>query len=430
MRRTAAPKAHAPPCRGAPAVSGALGALRHALLLFATAATLAACGGGGGGDTATVAAVADVPGTPSIAAPAVAGSNVVAVRVDRGIDNSAINQPFVTVTVCQPGSNSCVDVDHVLVDTGSSGLRIAASALPPDWRLPQVTAPSGVPLGECAQFASGFSWGAVRRADVRLGGERAANLPVQVVGDPAQGFGQVPAACSATGAEIGAGRGARGILGIGLFNNDCGEACEVSTAPGVYYACDAAGCTGTRAPIASQVTNPVSRFAVNNNGVALVLPPLPLGGTAEASGSLIFGVGTQSNNQLGNARVYNTDARGRYTVVYKGVSYPNSFLDSGSNGIFLRDSSLPLCGDFYCPATALSLTATTISATGVSGTVSFQVEAVSALRPDAAAGHLAGPFGALVRTVDFGLPFFFGRTVFVARSGAPTPAGPGPYWAY
>ena len=31
---------------------------------------------------------------------------------------------------------------------------------------------------------------------------------------------------------------------------------------------------------------------------------------------------------------------------------------------------------------------------------------------------------------DWGLPFFYGRTVFTAIEGAATPGGAGPYWAY
>jgi hypothetical protein len=30
----------------------------------------------------------------------------------------------------------------------------------------------------------------------------------------------------------------------------------------------------------------------------------------------------------------------------------------------------------------------------------------------------------------WGLPFFFGRTVFLAIEGQPTPAGAGPYYAF
>ncbi|HZU45234.1 MAG TPA: DUF3443 family protein, partial [Terriglobales bacterium] len=33
-------------------------------------------------------------------------------------------------------------------------------------------------------------------------------------------------------------------------------------------------------------------------------------------------------------------------------------------------------------------------------------------------------------TFDWGLSFFFGRTVFTAIEGQNTPAGPGPYFAY
>ncbi len=36
----------------------------------------------------------------------------------------------VSVTVCEPGSGRCATVDDVLVDTGSTGLRLEASAVP------------------------------------------------------------------------------------------------------------------------------------------------------------------------------------------------------------------------------------------------------------------------------------------------------------
>ncbi len=199
----------------------------------------------------------------------------------------------------------------------------------------------------------------------------------------------------------------------------------------MYFACNGGGgCTSTLLATASQVANPVASFAVNNNGVVLMLPAVPPGGAGRATGSLVFGIGTQANNQLGTATVFATDADGFFTTTYKGVNYTRSFIDSGSNGLFFNDASLPSCGDFYCPPGApLTLSATNTSATGTSGTVTFTLDSVTAIRIDAGAAHIGGTNG-LSSSFDWGLPFFFGRSVFVARSGAATPAGPGPYWAY
>src|SRR5512140_2470345 len=92
-----------------------------ALLLFAV---LAGCGGGGSGD-----APAPAPGQTGSPPPAPTGANVLAITVDHGTDGTAFNTPFGTVTVCVPGTSTCQSIDHVLVDTGSFGLRLASSAL-------------------------------------------------------------------------------------------------------------------------------------------------------------------------------------------------------------------------------------------------------------------------------------------------------------
>ena len=122
---------------------------------------LASCGGGGGGG-----------GTPSAGSaipPAASGLNVLPLVVDAGPPGTGnVNIPYVSVTVCVPGSAVCQTIDHVLVDTGSTGLRLFASALDPALFLPAQTDASGNPLADCAVFASGYSWGAVRRANVRL----------------------------------------------------------------------------------------------------------------------------------------------------------------------------------------------------------------------------------------------------------------------
>jgi len=389
-------------------------------------ALLVACGGGGG-DAGSTNARAAAAGNAS----AVPGSNVLPIRVDAGTDGSAINQPFVSITICEPGTSNCATVDRVIVDTGSSGLRLSGAALPASLRqlLPVINAGDGSPAGQCAQFASGFAWGSVRQADVRMGGETAARVSIQVINDPVSPYAAVPAQCSSTGADIGGGQGANGILGVGFFDEDCGVACAVSSAPRVYYGCSAAGCTPATMPLASQVSNPVARLPVNNNGVVVVLPEVPLGGVGDVQGSLVLGIGTQANNALAGETVLAADARGFFTTIYQGTAYTESFIDSGSNGLFFNDPSLPRCGDFYCPGGALSLSATNVGADGATSTVSFLVEDVTAIAPDASAAHLGGS-SILAGSFDWGLPFFFGRRVFVAREGAATPYGTGPYWAY
>lgn len=397
---------------------------------FALLLALAACGGGGGSSSSDSSAFA--PALPAVSvAPWPAAANAVAVVADQGIDGTAVNTPFVDVTVCMPGSSTCQTIDHVMVDTGSYGLRLAASALDASMPLPGVAAPSGAPLGECASFVSGFAWGSVRRADVRIGGESAAGVPVQVVNDKDPAFANIPSACTNTGAtNMGVGNGAKGILGVGFQRQDCGAACTTSTAPNVYYACTSSGCTSSLAPLASQVTNPVALFATNNNGVVISMPAVPLGGASKATGLLVFGVGTAANNQLGSAQQYPASATGNFSTVYKGRTL-SGFIDSGSNGIFVPDDTIPSCagGGFYCPPEPLTLSATLTAENGATKDVSFQVESVASLPRSTAVANLAGDLG-LSSSFDWGLPFFFGRTVFVAIQGASTPWGVGPYWAF
>jgi hypothetical protein len=394
----------------------------RAIAAAGAAFVIAACGGGGGGSapvaTPAVTTAGNVP----------AASNVMQVTLDRGIDDTAINAPFVTVRICQPGTSACVEINHVLLDTGSNGLRIAASALPPGFELPLVTTAGGTPVAECSRFASGYAWGSVRRADVGLAGETASAIPVQVVDDPQAPFASVPAGCSSGSRNLGVGAGSRGILGVGLFAQDCGRFCETEPAPNVYFGCTAVGCTAATVPVGSQVINPVAALPMNNNGVVVVMPPLPPGGSS-TTGSLILGIGTRENNAFSGATVYTANSQGFVSMVFGNTVFPASFLDTGSNGIFLNDTTLPRCGDFYCPATQATRSVTVTGANGATTVVDFPVDNAAALPPGAALANLAGPSGSN-RAIDLGLPFFFGRKVYLGRSDADTPAGPGPFYAW
>jgi hypothetical protein len=412
-----------------------------------------ACGGGGGGGGGGGLPLGALPSSvgPAPAAPdaATAGSdNILAIVVDGGPpaapDN--VNVPYVSVTVCAPGSSTqCQVIDHVVLDTGSSGLRLLASVLQSRGLLPLQADPGGTPYAECAQFASGYAWGTVRLADVGLGGEKAFSVPVHVIEDP-DNPGAVPPGCATSGAAMDsvASLGGNGLLGVGVFREDCGSACVGAPIPNAYYQCDASSgaCVSSTIALAQQVANPVALLAKDNNGVLIQLPAIDPGGAINVPGTLALGIGTRSNNGLGGAQVYALSASGGgtfTTVLGDGTSYADSFVDSGSNLLFFGSNSLPVCAapfdGFYCPVGTQSLSAVNTAINGTSGSISFSVaNAVSALSANPSATAFNNLAGSAPVSADFGfdwgLPFFFGRNVYTALEGASTPGGTGPYVAY
>jgi hypothetical protein len=367
-----------------------------------------------------------------------ATSNVADIVVDAGPNNNSVNTLFTSVTVCVPGSTTdCQTIDHIQIDTASFGLRILAPVL--TLSLPVQLAADGNSLVECTQFADGYSWGPVAQADVQIGGESAAAVAVQVIGDP--NYTQVPANCSATGPEEDtvAEFGANGILGIGVFAQDCGPTCVTSTSPQFYYSCTASTCQPTLVSLASQVSNPVGLFATDNNGSIIELASVPLQGATTASGSLIFGVDTQSNNASGSEAVLTVDPNfGYLTTVFNGQTLSQSFIDAGSNANYFDDSTIPTCNAsglsaFYCPGSTQNLTATLQGANGMSAVVDFSVASAQVMlanNPDFTALPLLAGTNPLPGSFDFGLPFFYGRRVLTVLESQITSVGTGPYIAF
>jgi hypothetical protein len=64
--------------------------------------------------------------------------NFQSIVVNAGPANNYFNGAFTSVTVCAPGTSSCQTIDGILVDTGSTGLRVLASSM--TLSLPQVLA--------------------------------------------------------------------------------------------------------------------------------------------------------------------------------------------------------------------------------------------------------------------------------------------------
>jgi hypothetical protein len=386
---------------------------------FAILAT--GCGGGGGSGSKS------------------STDNTAQIVVNAGPSGAYANGLFTTVTICASGTSNCQAISGVLVDTMSYGVRLLSSAMTSSLSsaLSQEKDPGGNSVAECAQFSDGITWGPVKTADVKMASEVASALPIQIIGDPA--FSSVPAGCTSAGAPEDTIQklGANGILGIGPFVQDC-PACAPGTSnnQNFYYACAGSACSVTTVALSQQVQNPVAAFRTDNNGVLVDLPAVPLS-TVTVSGSLIFGIGTQSNNSLGSAHVFTLDSStGNFSTSFKGKAY-SSFLDTGSNAYFFLDTTatgMPTCpspgSGFYCPTSPVSFSATNTGTNNASSTISFNIDNADTLFSNAAANvfpTLGGPNSGMF---DWGLPFFYGRHVFVAIEGAGTPGGVGPYWAY
>jgi hypothetical protein len=409
---------------------------------------LVGCGSssGGGGSTPTPVA------------------NTVAVEVNSGPANNAVNMAFVDVTICMPGTTTCQTISNIELDTGSSGLRVLSSA--PNFStlassLPTITE-SGTTnvLQECVQFAdTSYVWGPVAVADVKMAGEKASSVPIQIIS--ASPTFAVPSSCLSLGNPGPTGNlntvaalGGNGILGIGNFPQDCGPDCAGgNTFSGYpYYLCPGGVCGFATVPLANQVWNPVVLFAQDNNGVLVSLPAIPAGGQATVSGSLIFGIGTQScsgtplgcsSNALGSAQVYATDASGNIQTTYNSVAYPG-FFDTGSTGFYFLDATtlastgIIECSDapgWYCPSSPVSLTVTNTGTNGTSGPLTFSIGNADALFGNlafTAFNDLGGDSGTGVSTdyADFGMPFFYGKNVFVGIMGTTAPSGVSATYGY
>lgn len=417
--------------------------LRKRRLLAATglvllAISLAACDNGGSASSSNSGSGINTP--PPV-------NNTQPVTIDGGplVNGQPVgdaNILFTTITVCVPGTITCQSIDHIQVDTGSTGLRILSSQLTLSLNITNI---NGQPIGNCVQYADNtYQWGPVATADIKMAGEVASSVPIQVVGNA--NFPAVPAGCSAGGTPVQTvvDLGANGILGVGVFRQDCGSACaSASNEPAAfYYGCPSSGCVVAPVSVAAQLQNPVWLFAQDNNGFSITLPQIGDAGAPTVSGSMVFGIGTQSDNAPGAARAQATDGFGNFTTTFNGAAYVNSFIDTGSNGYFFLDSTttgLPLCNaqlapGFYCPASITRESAMTSgpNPSGLGAAVSAQIgfsvaNAVTLPNANTAFNDLAGDNPGIF---DWGLPFFFGRTVFIGIEGQNSGANVGPYWAY
>jgi hypothetical protein len=186
--------------------------------------------------------------------------------------------------------------------------------------------------------------------------------------------------------------------------------------------------------LSSQAMNPVAGFPLDNNGTIIRLPSLPPTGAATATGQLIFGIGTQQNNVMpATVNVLPLDQYGTFTSVYKNHALKPSVIDSGTNVLLFPDSTIPTAtaNGFYVPPSPLALSAIfrASSGTGTPINIPFGI---------ANANNLWGSGNSAFNNIGvngsgialWGLPFFYGRSVYTVLENASVGSLNGPFAAF
>lgn len=346
---------------------------------------------------------------------------------------SYTNKPCVNLTVCSESGANCTTVTDVLLDSGSFGLRLFKQVIP------NIATGSGT-LAECMEYGDGSKqWGPIQKVQIKLGNEPAVTAPIQVIDYTFPGMNEK---CS--GAEKYPGNGAtsdyagfNGILGVGVFQSDCGNYCATDPNNTVYYQCGGGSCQSTTVALSDQVQNPIGLLPVDHNGMFIELPSVPAGGAPSAIGYLVFGVGTRSNNQPGTLTPLKTDLTyGEVATQFNGSTY-QSFIDSGSNafGIPAGRGFAGCDGDltgWLCPPSTTSYGAI-MSSGGASKNISFKVGNFSALFASGNAAFSESAYRSssnITGLFAWGLPFYYGKRVYLGIEQESTPLGAGPYWAF
>ena len=135
-------------------------------------------------------------------------------------NNSYVDKPCVSVTICTPATSTCQTINDILLDSGDSGLRIFKQVL----SVPDAGYQQRQPVPECIQYADGSSvWGPVKKAGVVLGNEPASrsrsksSTPRSAIPRP-----DAPARCRPRPSRV------QRVPGVSFFAQDCGTTFETA----------------------------------------------------------------------------------------------------------------------------------------------------------------------------------------------------------
>jgi hypothetical protein len=336
-------------------------------------------------------------------------------------------------------------------------------------KISQINEPSDNPDAVCVLFGIGAEWGPVGKADVKLGSLTASNVRFMMIDST---YGSIPSysGCASSTLDTSpSADGYNGIIGVGLFTTDCGaDGCDPSSTS--YYGCPsgtncslakvglnytsvsssgASGLTNNGSiATAYQVQNPIAQMPTGyNNGTAITLPSLSTCGASVVKGYMALGVASVTNNtpsttptiiKAASSTISGSIVAGYMYTDWNGYEY-NGLIDSGtSTWAIVPNSDLSDCGGSYsgflCPSDTPSLSASMVAAdNSVTKSISFTIGNAESLfnSSNTAYPSLGTSLSSSSDLFIWGLPFFYGRTVYTVINGkTATGVGTGPLWAY
>ena len=393
---------------------------------------LSACNSGSGSNTSNSTNPVPTP-LPTPTSP----NLMISVSQNNGSSNICgnLNIPCVTVTICSPtDSKSCQTVDNILIDSGSVGLRVfntALGSLASD--LPYETS-NDEDIGDCVGYGDySANWGPVVTAAISLGGQTTTqNVPMQIINASFVDKGTACLTSLGGGYKLATSpsqSGYNGILGVAPLVHD-----TVTN----YFTCTSSQCTESMSLESSLlVSNPIAYLSESyESGITFQFPAIGANGASNVTGYAIFGVGSNNENTFeSGVNIYPISINGNCRLficmqtLLSGTSTHYGFLDTGSNFLYFDDIQIPKdSSSFYTPSSTITLSPNNLSISGVIATNLNIANADNLLSNNNSAFDNIG--ANLSSYLDYGLPFFYGKTVYICFDGMTCNGTPGPYWAF
>lgn len=183
----------------------------------------------------------------------------------------------------------------------------------------------------------------------------------------------------------------------------------------------------SQVPSELAVANPIGRLDQHYNGAVLEFPAAETNGNLALSGSLILGLNTAANNVTTGVTFLRVNDSARLWVTVGGMRFP-SLIDSGSNYYHFANPFLAPCANtiFFCPPQAQRLPITLQDSAQVTSLArEITVDDYNRYGSNAAQPGLAGYENGATEMI-LGLPFFYGRRIYVSIQGKGTANLPAP----